>query len=66
MELLISQNVSMSYHVLRCINSSYYSLPRKVDSIRQAAEEALKGKPASVALLVARDGQQIFVPVRLG
>jgi EAL and modified HD-GYP domain-containing signal transduction protein len=35
-ELLISQNVSMSYHVLRCINSSYYSLPRKVDSIRQA------------------------------
>jgi c-di-GMP phosphodiesterase len=35
-EVLISQNVSMSYHVLRCINSSYYSLPRKVDSIRQA------------------------------
>jgi c-di-GMP phosphodiesterase len=35
-ESLISQNVSMSYHVLRCINSSYYSLPRKVDSIRQA------------------------------
>lgn len=35
-ESLISQNVSMSYHVLRCINSSYYSLPRKIDSIRQA------------------------------
>jgi EAL and modified HD-GYP domain-containing signal transduction protein len=35
-ELLISQNVSMSYHVLRCINSSYYNLPRKIDSIRQA------------------------------
>jgi EAL and modified HD-GYP domain-containing signal transduction protein len=35
-ELLISQNVSMSYHVLRCINSSYYNLPRKVASIRQA------------------------------
>ena len=35
-ELLISQNVSMSYHVLRCINSAYYSLPRRVDSIRQA------------------------------
>ncbi|MDB6091487.1 MAG: hypothetical protein JWN85_4271 [Gammaproteobacteria bacterium] len=35
-ELLLSQNVSMSYHVLRCINSSYYNLPRKVDSIRQA------------------------------
>jgi EAL and modified HD-GYP domain-containing signal transduction protein len=35
-ELLLSQNVSMSYHVLRCINSSYYNLPRKIDSIRQA------------------------------
>jgi EAL and modified HD-GYP domain-containing signal transduction protein len=35
-ELLISQNVSMSYHVLRCINSSYYNLPRKIDSVRQA------------------------------
>src|SRR6201996_5462795 len=35
-ELLISQNVSMSYHVLRCINSSFYNLPRKIDSIRQA------------------------------
>lgn len=35
-ESLISQNVSMSYHVLRCINSSYYSLPRKIESIRQA------------------------------
>ena len=32
----LSQNVSMSYHVLRCINSSYYNLPRKIDSIRQA------------------------------
>ena len=35
-ENLLSQNVSMSYHVLRCINSSYYNLPRKIDSIRQA------------------------------
>jgi EAL and modified HD-GYP domain-containing signal transduction protein len=35
-EQLLSQNVSMSYHVLRCINSSYYNLPRKIDSIRQA------------------------------
>ena len=33
---LLGQNVSMSYHVLRCINSSYYNLPRKIDSIRQA------------------------------
>jgi len=35
-ERLISQNVSMSYHVLRCINSSFYNLPRKIHSIRQA------------------------------
>src|SRR5579863_1993561 len=35
-ELLLSQNVSMSYHVLRCINSSFYNLPRKIGSIRQA------------------------------
>jgi c-di-GMP phosphodiesterase len=35
-EALLSQNVSMSYHVLRCINSSYYNLPRKISSIRQA------------------------------
>lgn len=35
-EQLLSQDMSMSYRVLRCINSSFYSLPRKVDSIRQA------------------------------
>jgi EAL and modified HD-GYP domain-containing signal transduction protein len=35
-EQLLGQNVSLSYHVLRCINSSFYNLPRKVDSIRQA------------------------------
>lgn len=35
-ERLLSQDISLSYRVLRCINSSYYNLPRKVDSIRQA------------------------------
>ncbi len=35
-ERLVAQDISMSYHVLRCINSSYYNLSRKVDSIRQA------------------------------
>jgi EAL and modified HD-GYP domain-containing signal transduction protein len=35
-ERLLSQDVSLSYKVLRCINSSYYNLPRKIDSIRQA------------------------------
>jgi len=35
-EQLLSQDVSMSYRVLRCINSSFYNLPQKVDSIRKA------------------------------
>lgn len=35
-EKLISQDVSMPYRVLRCINSSYYNLPRKIESIHQA------------------------------
>ena len=35
-ERLLSQDVSLSYRVLRCINSSYYNLPRKVESIRHA------------------------------
>jgi EAL and modified HD-GYP domain-containing signal transduction protein len=33
---LISQDVSLSYRVLRCINSSYYGYTKKVESIRQA------------------------------
>jgi c-di-GMP phosphodiesterase len=35
-EQILSQDMSMSYRVLRCINSSFYNLPRKVESIRQA------------------------------
>jgi c-di-GMP phosphodiesterase len=35
-ESLVSQDLPLSYRVLRCINSSYYNLPRKVESIRQA------------------------------
>jgi len=38
---------------------------KPVESVEQV-RDALKSKPASVALLVARDGQQIFLPVRLG
>jgi c-di-GMP phosphodiesterase len=33
---LVAQDASMPFRVLRCINSSYYNLPRKVDSIQQA------------------------------
>jgi len=32
----------------------------------EQVREALRAKPKSVALLVVRDGQQIFVPVSLG
>jgi serine protease Do len=35
---------------------------QSVDQVRAA----MKDSPKSVALLVARDGQQIFVPVRIG
>jgi EAL and modified HD-GYP domain-containing signal transduction protein len=35
-EQLVSQDMSMSYRVLRCINSSFFNLSRKVESIRQA------------------------------
>jgi c-di-GMP phosphodiesterase len=35
-EGVVSQDLSISYRVLRCINSSYYNLPHKVESIRQA------------------------------
>lgn len=38
---------------------------RPVQNVEQV-REVLKARPAQVALLVARDGQQIFVPVRLG
>lgn len=35
-ESLLAQDVSLSYHVLRCVNSSFYNLSRQIDSIRQA------------------------------
>jgi len=35
-ERMVAQDLSISYRVLRSINSSFYNLPRKVDSIRHA------------------------------
>lgn len=35
-EALISQDVSLSYKLLRYINSAYFNLPRSVDSIQRA------------------------------
>jgi c-di-GMP phosphodiesterase len=36
LEQLVGQDLSIAYRVLRCINSSFYSLPRRVESIRHA------------------------------
>lgn len=36
-EAIIKQDVSLSYKVLRFVNSAYFSLPKKIDSIGQAA-----------------------------
>ena len=35
-EALVSQDVSLSYRLLRYFNSAFFSLPQKVDSIRRA------------------------------
>lgn len=35
-ETLISQDVTLSYKVLRLVNSAFYSLPRQIDSISRA------------------------------
>ena len=35
-EALISRDASLSYKVLQVINSAFFSLPRKIDSLRQA------------------------------
>ncbi len=36
LETLISQDVSMSYKLLHSLNSAFYNLPRKIESIHQA------------------------------
>jgi EAL and modified HD-GYP domain-containing signal transduction protein len=36
LETLMSRDVALSYKLLRLVNSAFYSLPRKVDSLRQA------------------------------
>ncbi|MBI5041049.1 MAG: HDOD domain-containing protein [Gammaproteobacteria bacterium] len=35
-EKLVSQDVALSYKLLRYINSAFFALPKKIDSIRQA------------------------------
>jgi len=36
MEEIIKQDVSVSYRLLKLVNSSYYARPKKIDAIRQA------------------------------
>lgn len=36
LETLISQDISISYKILRILNSALYNLPREIDSIKQA------------------------------
>ncbi|MDB6042460.1 MAG: hypothetical protein JWM63_1011 [Gammaproteobacteria bacterium] len=55
-ETLLSQDVSLSYRVLRCINSSYYGLPRRIDSIRQAIVILGMTKLQELCALVALQG----------
>jgi EAL and modified HD-GYP domain-containing signal transduction protein len=55
-EDLLSQDVSLSYRVLRCINSSYYGMPRKIDSVRQAILILGMTKLQELCALVALQG----------
>jgi c-di-GMP phosphodiesterase len=55
-ENLVAQDISLSYRVLRCINSSFYSLPRKVESIRQAIVILGVDSLRQLATLVALQG----------
>lgn len=36
LETLISQDISISYKILRILNSALYNLPREIDSVKQA------------------------------
>jgi c-di-GMP phosphodiesterase len=55
-ESLVAQDISLSYRVLRCINSSFYNLPRRVESIRQAIVILGVDNLRQLATLVALQG----------
>src|SRR5579875_608337 len=55
-ESLVSQDLPLSYRVLRCVNSSYYNLPRKVESIRQAIVMLGLDNLRQLATLIALQG----------
>src|SRR5690606_529703 len=64
-ERLVSQDVALSYRVLRCINSSYYDGPRRVDSIRQAIVILGLDNLRQLATLVVLQGFDDRPPVLL-
>ncbi len=55
-ENLVAQDISLSYRVLRCINSSFFNLPRKIESIRQAIVILGIDNLRQLATLVALQG----------
>ncbi|MCU0759848.1 MAG: HDOD domain-containing protein [Steroidobacteraceae bacterium] len=59
LERLVSQDLGLVHRLLRCLNSGYYNLPRRVTSIRQAivalGRENLLRLCAAVALAEFRD-----------
>ncbi len=57
-ETLVEQNVSLSYKLLRFINSSAFALPEKVDSLRRAIIFFGLGKLRNWASLIAMSGNQ--------
>lgn len=63
-EIAVARDCGLSYRLLRCINSSYYSRPREVSSIRQAivllGYEELR-RICSVALLTSIDDRPPYL-----
>jgi EAL and modified HD-GYP domain-containing signal transduction protein len=61
-EALISEDVSLSYRLLRCINSSYFGFDKKIESMRQAIMilgfEKLRQLSALIALRQIEDRPQ--------
>jgi c-di-GMP phosphodiesterase len=66
-EQCITRDVGLSYRLLRCINSSYYSTPRQVSSIRQAilllGYDELR-RICSVILLTSLSNRPAYVTVQ--
>jgi EAL and modified HD-GYP domain-containing signal transduction protein len=61
-EDLLSPDLSLSYRVLRCINSSHFGLPRKIDSIRQAVVILGLRKLQELCALVGLQGFDVRPP----